>query len=121
MQTVIHSTETNTPKTVEKKKTVFKAVQIIWLLTGMLETLLAFRVIFRLLAANRTGFVNFIYQLSAPFLAPFAGIFGPVVADRSVLEWSTLVAMFIYLCLAYGLVAVMRIIKPANIAEAEQV
>lgn len=121
MQTIINTTETNTPKTIEKKKTVFKAVQIIWLLTGMLEALLAFRLVFRLLAANRTGFVQFIYQLSAPFLAPFSGIFGPVVADRSVLEWSTIVAMIIYLCLAYGLVAVMRILKPTNIAEAEQV
>lgn len=121
MDTIIETTEANTPKTVAKKKTVFKAVQVIWLLTGMLEALLALRVVFRLLAANQTGFVSFIYQLSAPFLAPFAGIFGPSVTDRSVLEWSTIVAMIIYMLIAYALVAIMRLLKPVNVAEAEQV
>lgn len=121
MQTVINTSETNTPKTVEKKKTVFKAVQVIWLLTGLVETILLLRLIFRMLAANQTGFVNMIYQLSRPLLAPFAGIFGPSVTDRSVLEWSTIVAMGIYVLIAYGLVAVMRLMKPVNVAEAEQV
>src|SRR5688500_11961957 len=107
MQTVINTTESSTPKTVQKKKSVFKAVQVIWLIAGLIEAILALRLVFRFLAANTVGFVAFIYQLSGVFLAPFAGIFGPSVADRSVLEWSTIAAMVIYALLAYGLVAVM--------------
>jgi len=45
-------------------------------LFDVLEILLALRFVFKLLGANPSSeFVNFIYNLSAVFVAPFAGIF----------------------------------------------
>jgi hypothetical protein len=56
---------------------------ILYILFGLLEILLAFRFVLLLLGANRdSGFVSFVYALSAPFVAPFYGIF-PNVAYGS--------------------------------------
>src|SRR5689334_17719584 len=84
--------KTDTPqKTYETKKVIFRAYQVIWYILGVIEVLLAFRVILKLLAANPgSAFTSFIYTVSDPFALPFAGIFGIARAGGSLLEWSTL-------------------------------
>lgn len=77
-------------------------VSLISVITGVIETLLVLRFIFRVAGANpSSGFVDFMYAISGPLVAPFAGIFGtPPVARgavvASVFEWSTIVALIIY-------------------------
>jgi hypothetical protein len=39
-------------KVYEKKKTIFRVNQIIWFILGLIEVLLAFRFVLRLLGAN---------------------------------------------------------------------
>ena len=87
---------------------------IIYAILGLLEGLLAFRLLFKLLGANpNSGFVNLIYSWSEPFVSPFYGIFPAAttegVVTRSVFEPATLIAM-----LVYGLVAwlVVRLTTP---------
>lgn len=88
----------------------------VYLIFGVLDVLLVFRFIFKLLGANpSSGFVDFIYNLSAVFIAPFAGIFNTSLANgavtTSVFEPATLVALIVYALLAWGIVALVRVIS----------
>lgn len=104
----------------QKKKTIFQAWQVIWYIVGVMEALLGLRFLFRLLGANpASGFVDFLYSLTAPLTAPFRGIFPPVASEGAVLEWSTLVAMLIYLLIGYGIVYLLRLFKPPRPEEVE--
>jgi uncharacterized protein YggT (Ycf19 family) len=81
------------------------AARIIWFIAGIIITLLAFRFVLILLGANPSNaFANFIYSVSHPFAAPFFGLFGySLHYGVSRAEISTLVAMFVYAIIAFGL------------------
>lgn len=103
-----------------KKKVIFRAYQIIWYILGVVEVLLAFRFVLRFLGANPdTGFTSFIYNLSAPFALPFRGVIRATQVGNSTIEWSTLIAMIVYLIIAYGLVKLFQLIKPTDPQEVE--
>lgn len=98
---------------VEKTQTV---LYVIYFILGVLEVVLAFRLIFKLLGANpSSGFVSFVYAMTQLLIAPFAGIFpratttGAVVT--AVLEPSTLVAMAVYAVLAWGIAQLVVILS----------
>jgi YggT family protein len=82
---------------------VARIVNIIYFLFGVLELLLATRVILHLIGANQTNtFANFINALSAPFLGLFSTLVkNPVFGANGVLEITTIIAMFAYAILAY--------------------
>lgn len=108
-------------KTYETKKAIFRSYQIIWYILGVIEVLLAFRIVLKLLGASPySGFTNMIYSLSNPFALPFAGILGTTMSTTLVFEWSTLIAMAVYAVVAYGIVAFFQLVKPTNQAEVEQ-
>src|SRR3989338_3207022 len=108
-------------KTYQTKKAIFRSYQIIWYILGVIEVLLAFRVVLKFLGANAfSGFTNFIYALSSPFALPFSGIFGTTESSSLIFEWSTLIAMAVYAVVAYGIVALFQLVKPTNQEEVEQ-
>lgn len=89
---------------------------LVYFVFGLLEVLLAFRFVFKLFGANpSTGFVDFIYSLSAIFVAPFVGIFNTSLArgdvTTSIFEPATLVALVVYALLAWGIVALIRVVS----------
>lgn len=87
------------------------AGRILWFLLGVVETVLAFRFLFRLLGANTgAGFVQFIYSLTDPLVAPFTGIFGTPAAGAAVFEPATLLAMLVYAVVAYGVVRLLEML-----------
>jgi hypothetical protein len=88
--------------------------KIVYYILGAFEALFAFRLIFKLLGANpESTFVSLIYNLSGNFLAPFSGIFRPAVTQgietQSVLEPTTIIAMFVYALIAHGIVRLIEI------------
>jgi len=86
--------------------------RIIWLLTGILLILLAFRFVFALLGANPSnGFANFIYSTSHPFVAPFFGLFHYNVLNLGYARFEvyTLVAMAIYAVIGWILVRLVTL------------
>jgi hypothetical protein len=88
--------------------------KIVYYLLGVLEALLAFRFIFKLLGANPgSTFVSLIYTISGAFLAPFNSIFRAAVnkgiETESVLEPTTIIAMIVYALIAYGVVKLIEI------------
>lgn len=104
----------------EKKKTIFRFNQIIWYVFGLIEALLLFRVILKALGANSfSGFTNLIYSLSNPFAAPFKGIFGTYASGNYVIEWSTIMAGIVYLCLAWGLIYLLELVHPITPKDVE--
>ena len=88
------------------------ATAIIYFLLTVLEIILVLRFLFRFLGANQgNGFVMWLYSFSYPFVAPFKGIFtDPSLGYAHVFEVSTLIAMLIYALIAWGLVALSRIV-----------
>ncbi len=129
-QTVQTTKQTVSPQAVEpqspqqvyqKKKVIFRTYQFVWYFLGVVEILLAFRVVLKMIGANSsTSFVNFIYSVSDLFAKPFAGVLGVTATNTAVLEWSTLIAMVVYLVVAYGFVQLLQLIKPTTPEEVEQ-
>ncbi len=107
----------------QKKKAIFRTYQYVWYILGLIEVLLAFRLILKMLGANPgSGFVSFIYGISDLFALPFAGILGTTATNAgSVFEWSTLIAMAVYLVVAWGIVKLLQLIKPTDPHEVSQV
>ena len=100
-------------KVYEKKKTILRSNQIIWYILGFIEVPLTFRLFLKMLGANQyIGFTNFIYSITAPLALPFSGVVGISATGSSVLEWSTIIAGIVYLCIAWGLVYLLEIIYP---------
>ncbi len=119
---VTPTVETGSPqKTYQTKKAIFRSYQIIWYILGVIEVLLGFRILLKLLGASTySGFTNFIYSLSAPFALPFAGILRTSTSANLIFEWSTIIAMVVYAIVAYGIVALFQLVKPTNQQEVEQ-
>src|SRR5215207_1147448 len=87
-----------------QNSTVARIVNIVYFLFGVVELLLLFRLILQLMGADpASGFANFIYALSYPFVALFANILqNPAVGTTGVLEITTIIAM-----LAWAVVALL--------------
>lgn len=87
---------------------------LVALIVLVVETLLAFRLGFALGGANQNnGFVDFIYDVSKPLVAPFEGIAAHEVSGRSVFEPETVIAMAVWLVTALLVVAAVNILIAA--------
>lgn len=92
----------------EQRIFTFKATQLIWLLLGILEGLIALRIGLMLIGANpNSPIVALIYGFTGLFLFPFAGLIASPTVGNMVLELSSLFAMLIYALIAW---AVERIV-----------
>src|ERR687886_9599 len=82
----------------------YRLVRAIYLVFRIIEALIAIRLVLRALGANAdAGFAQFIYGVTAPLVAPFAGLFGNPQAGGSVLELHSIVALVVYALVAWGL------------------
>lgn len=102
---------TSTASTAETRLTVINAI---WLVLGIIEVLLAFRFVLKLLGANPgSGFVDFVYIVSGLFVGPFLGIFSTPTAQGdsavSILEPATLVAAAVYALIVWGIVKMVTL------------
>ena len=87
----------------EQRIFTFKVTQLIWLMLGILETLIALRIMLLMLGANADSMiVGLIYALTAPFLFPFVGLVASPAAGYMVLEISSMFAMLVYALLAWA-------------------
>ncbi len=101
-------------------KPLYRGTQIVWYIVGIIEILLAFRFIFKLLGANPdAGFSQFIYGITYVFATPFLAVFRSTrVVDGSIFEWTTLLAMFVYWILAIAIIRLFLIGKAVSTPEA---
>lgn len=88
-------------------------VRLIEWVTGVVEAFIAIRFVLELFGANAAaGFVQFVYDVSDVFMAPFVAIFNTTRASGATLEWSALVAMAVYALIAWGVIALIGAISP---------
>jgi hypothetical protein len=113
---VVESERVHVPSAASQQAaTIARARQVIYFVFGAIEGLLALRFVLLLLGANEGApFVTFIYRLSRPFVYPFLGIFGEPTLGASVIEWSSLVAIIVYMAIAYGIVRLIELIYSPN-------
>jgi len=106
----------------KQKKVLFHTYKILWYILGIIEVLLIFRTILKVLGADpNSGFTYLIYTLSAPFAVPFQGILQIRYEGVHVFEWTTFIAMIVYVVIVYGLIQLFQLIKPTTPKEVEQV
>ncbi len=99
-----------------------KTRRLIYYGLGVLEVLLAFRLVLKLLGSNpKSAFVSAIYALSNIFLAPFNGIFRSVATEgietTAVVEPALIIAMIVYAVVVFGIVKLIEIITNRNHSE----
>lgn len=93
----------------------YRAEQIVWFVVGVVDALLIIRFLLKLLGASlASGFVRFMYDLTAVLVAPFHGIFNTVASGRSVLEPESVVAIAIYTLIGWGLAVLIRLMTTRN-------
>jgi hypothetical protein len=100
-------------------KPLFRGTQIVWYILGIIEAVLAFRFVLRLLGANSAaGFTHFIYAFAHPFIAPFVNVFRVTQVEGSVFEWTTLLAMLVYWLIAIAISKLFVMSKTVSTPEA---
>lgn len=88
----------------EQRIFTFKATQLIWLLFGILEAMIALRIGLKLIGANPDSpIVALIYGFTYLFLFPFEGMTATPTAGSIVLELSSFFAMLIYALIAWAM------------------
>jgi hypothetical protein len=84
--------------------------RIVWLITAVVDVVLAMRFIFMLLGAStQAAFASLLYGVTFPLVAPFEGMFNTPSRGGSVFEPASLVAMLVYTLIGWVVVAAIRI------------
>lgn len=98
---------------------LYRGTQIVWYIAGVLEILLGFRFVLKLLGANAgAGFTHFIYAVTQPFASPFLAVFRMTRVEGSIFEWTTLLAMAVYYLIAWGITRLFVMSKAVSTPEA---
>ncbi len=100
-------------------KPLYRGTQIVWYILGLIEVLLMFRFLLKLLGANPTaGFTSFIYGVTYIFAAPFLNVFRISYVEGSIFEWTTILAGLVYWILAMGITKLLIMGKTVSTPEA---
>ncbi len=101
-------------------KPLYRGTQVVWYILGFIEVLLAFRFVLKLLGANpAAGFSAFIYGITYIFAAPFLSVFrASNLVQGSIFEWTTLLAMFVYWVIAWGIIKLFLMSRTVSTPEA---
>lgn len=110
----------NSSYTSARTRPLYRGTQIVWYILGIIEVILAFRFILKLLGANAAaGFTSFIYGASYIFATPFLAVFQNTrVVAGSVFEWTTILAMLVYWVVAVGIIRLFLMGKTVSTPEA---
>lgn len=101
-------------------KPLYRGIQVIWYVLGIIEVLLAFRFVLKLLGANAgAAFTQFIYGITYVFAQPFLSVFrNDKIVDGSIFEWTTILAMVVYWIVAAGIINLFLMGKTVSTPEA---
>jgi len=99
----------------------WRAVQLVYLIFGVIDGLLVIRLILKLLGANPTaGFSNWVYNVTAFFLTPFKNILPTFGTAQSQLEMSVLLAILVFALLGWALGRLLVIVFYRNVTVARR-
>jgi uncharacterized protein YggT (Ycf19 family) len=87
-----------------------RIAQVVYVLFGVLEGLIVLRILLKLLGANPdAGFSAFVYNITAPFVGFFQGVFSTPTAHTSVFEFSSVLALVVYALVGWGIVRLIEV------------
>jgi len=87
-----------------------RAIEVIYLVFGIVNGLLLIRLVLKILGANpNTPFTEFIYGMTNFLLAPFKGLLPAIVSGRSVMEPAVVIAILVYVLLAFVIAKIVAI------------
>jgi hypothetical protein len=88
----------------------YRAAAAVGFIAGVVDVLIAGRFLLKLLGASaESSFVNLIYGISSPLVAPFHGIFPSSGSAANSFEPAALVAIAVYALIGWGAVVLIRI------------
>ena len=92
----------------DQRLALARVTQVIWLLVGFLEALIAIRIVLKLIGANPAAFFSqFVFGVTSVFLWPFTGLVGTPGVAQYQLEVTSIIAMIVYALIGW---AVTRLI-----------
>ena len=98
-----------------------RAIELTYLAFGIIEGLLLIRMVLKLLGANpQAGFANFIYGVTAVFLAPFRNLLPTVGTSQSQLEMSVVVAILVYALIGWVVARLIAIMYSRGVTVARR-
>jgi uncharacterized protein YggT (Ycf19 family) len=97
-------------------------INVIYIVLAVVDGLIAIRFVLELLAANpEAGFAQLIYGLTAPLVAPFAGLLGnPATSTGNQFEVTSLAAMAVYALVAWLLTRIVRLVLNRTVTQSRQ-
>jgi hypothetical protein len=104
----------------EKAAAVDWVSRLVWFIGGLMAILLAIRFVLLAAGANESaGFSQLMYGLTDWMVAPFTGLFGrsityPGAAGTGVIEWESLVAIVVYLLIAWMITKLAQLLLGTN-------
>lgn len=96
-----------------------RAVELVYLLFGVINGMLLIRIVLKVLGANPlAGFTNFVYGVTDVFLAPFRNLLPTVGGNQSQLEMSVVVAILVYALIGWVIARLIAIMFSRNVTVA---
>ena len=96
-----------------------RAVEVTYLVFGIINGLLLIRMVLKLLGANTlAAFTSFVYGITDVFLAPFRNLLPTVGNGQSQLEMSVVVAILVYALIAWVIARIVTIVFSRNVTVA---
>jgi uncharacterized protein YggT (Ycf19 family) len=97
-------------------------INVIYMVLGVVEVLLAIRFVLKLLAANpQAGFAQLVNGLTAPLVAPFTGLLGnPSSSAGNQFEVTSLVAMAVYALVAWLLTKIVGLVLNRTVSRSRR-
>ena len=99
----------------------WRAVQLVYLIFGVIDGVLIIRLVLKLLGANpHAAFANWIYNFTDFFLGPFHNLLPAIGNEQSVLELSVVVAILVYALVGWALARFVAIVFDKNVTVSQR-
>jgi len=109
---------TRQSETTSTKAESLTAKTIVGVIFGVIEIILGFRLVFKLLGANPdNGFVKAIYNVTQFFVGIFESIFGKVTVTGAVFEPATLIAIIVVALVSW---LILKLMTPRKSSSTER-
>ena len=94
----------------------WRAVQLVYLIFGVIDGLLLIRLVLKLLGANpNAGFSSWVYGFTDIFMAPFRSLLPNVISGQSIFEMSAVVAILVYALIGWVIARLIAILFYRNV------
>jgi len=99
----------------------WRAVQLVYLVFGVIDGLLILRLVLKLLGANpHAAFAAWVYNFTDFFNAPFHNLLPTIGNEQSQLEMSVVIAILVYALIAWALARLVTIVFYKNVTVSQR-